>query len=130
MNESIASFFDALTGELQRLLGADSAEQATVSWNRGQADSESPDLVWWSCTLSVDPACRIYTGADEETWKELGGAANARAVTQAIEQAAKARFGAMVSCTDLGTSEDPLGALTRIPVAINRGDVPGQCTWC
>ena len=70
MNGSIASFFDALTGELQRLLAASSAEQVTVSWNRGlpirRIRSKRQDLVWWSCTLSVDPACRICAGADRD----------------------------------------------------------------
>jgi flagellar motor switch protein FliN/FliY len=123
MNESIATFFDALTGELQRLLSPDQLQQVTVSWNRGQSDLESLELVWFSCTLSVDPACRIYAAADPETWKELGGAdgADSRALTQSIQHAAKARFGSLVSCTDLGTSEEkPSAEWARVPVEIVR----------
>ncbi len=58
INASIASFLDALAGELQRVLAQDQAGQVTVSWNRNEPDSEVSDLVWWSGALSVDPACR------------------------------------------------------------------------
>jgi flagellar motor switch protein FliN/FliY len=120
MNESIASFFDALTGELQRLLSQDE-EQVTVSWRRPEAGHTVPELIWWSCALSVDPACRLFAGTDrqavsedpQETWHAV--------LTQSIELAAKAKFGALVSCQDLGTSEDPPNAWAKVPVAIVRG---------
>jgi len=168
INESIGSFLDALTSELQRLLSTDLAGQVTVSWSRdlpnaavpdaassdvassdsASSDAEGVDLVWWSCALSVDPACRIYAGANPETWKEIRGADAADAdfadagsaeandpqenwfslLTQSIEQAAKARFGALVSCTGLGVSEDSPSAWPRVSVAVARGGNPSPGT--
>jgi flagellar motor switch protein FliN/FliY len=119
MNESIASFFDALTSELQRslseLLSPDQTEQVAVSWKRGQTDSPGSNLVWRSCALSVDPACRIYAGAARETNFD-------DELTQSIQHAAKARFGSQVSCTDLETSEEPPAAWARVPIEIVRGE--------
>jgi flagellar motor switch protein FliN len=119
MNESIASFFDALTGELQRslseLLSPDQTEQVAVSWKRGQTDSPGSNLIWRSCSLSVDPACLIYAGAARETSFD-------DQLTQSIQHAAKARFGSQVSCTDLETSEEPPAAWARVPVEIVRGE--------
>jgi flagellar motor switch protein FliN/FliY len=137
---SMAGFLDALAAELGRLLSADQKETVTVSWDRnpldsagldsGDLDSDGPGLVWWSCALSVDPACRIAAGASRATWMEVGGAADAglddpqeacfAALTQSIEHAAKARFGALVSCTDLRISEDSPEAWARVPVTIDR----------
>ncbi len=141
MNPAIASFLDALAGELQRLLSLDQSEQVTeVSWNRNQPDSEVADLVWWSCALSVDPGCRIYAGADQEVWRGIGrpsasDSSSAEAqfglLAQAIEGAAKARFGALVSCTELGISEGAPGAWARVSVNLARGEdsSPGTMYW-
>jgi flagellar motor switch protein FliN len=143
INESIGSFLDALAGELQRLLSSEQTEQVTVSWNRDQPDLESSDLVWWSCSLSVDPACRIYAGADRTTWKEIGGAGAAESgiddpheswfalLTQSIERAAKVRFGALATCKELGMSEDSPGAWARVSVSIVRAgnSNPGMMCW-
>src|SRR3984885_2283852 len=144
---SVASFVDALVGELKRLLSVDQAEQVTVSWDRNppaaSSDSAGPDsaggdLVWWSCTLSVDPACRITAGADRAAWMEIGGVnaleasvADAHldnpqeacftALTQSVEHAAKARFGALVSCADLEISADSPNTWVRVPVTVDRG---------
>jgi flagellar motor switch protein FliN len=139
INGSIASFLDALAGELKRLLSADQTEQVTVSWDQevpesAGSDSARTDLIWWSCALSVDPACRIAAGADRTTWGEICGAdtdagldnpqeASFAVLTQSIEQAAKARFGSLVSCSDLEISEDSPEAWTRVPVTIDRGGV-------
>jgi flagellar motor switch protein FliN len=119
INDSIASFFDALTGELQRLLSKD--EQVTVSWRRGDPGHTAPDLIWWSCALSVDPACKLFAGTDREAVAEDPQETWQTALSQSIEHAAKAKFGALVSCQDLGTSEGPPDVWTRVPVAIVRG---------
>jgi flagellar motor switch protein FliN len=149
INAAIAAFLDALAGELQRLLSLDRTEQATeVSWSQNQPDSDASDLVWWSCALSVDPGCRIYAGADQELWRGIGsaGALDSSSaevsvddpqagwfalLAQAIEGAAKARFGALVSCTELGISEGAPGAWARVSVTIARsGDSsPGTMYW-
>jgi flagellar motor switch protein FliN/FliY len=143
INESMGGFFDAVAGELQKLLSADPAEQISVSWNRDQPDSavsdaELSNLVWWSCALSVDPACRIYAGADRRTWKEMSGADAAgiddpqerwfALLTPSVEAAAKARFGALVSCTDAGMLEDSPSGGVRVSVAVDRGGSSGPGT--
>ena len=119
INESISSFFDALTGELQTLLSKD--EQVTVSWRRGEAAQPPADLIWWSCALSVDPACKLYAGTDREAVAEDPQETWHAALSQSIEHAAKAKFGALVSCQDLGTSEEPPAVGSRVPIAIVRG---------
>ena len=119
INESIASFFDALTGELQRLLSSD--EQVSVSWRRDETSQTLPDLIWWSCALSVDPACKLFAGTNREAVAEDPQETWQSALSQSIEHAAKAKFGALVSCQDLGTSEGPPDVWTRVPVAIVRG---------
>jgi flagellar motor switch protein FliN/FliY len=148
VNESSASFLDAIAGELQRLLSPDQTGQVTVSWNRNQPQSEGLDLVWWSCSLSVDPGCRIYAGANREVWRGIGGAGGSDSssaeapvddpqaswfalLNQSIERAAKARFGALVSCTDLGISEGSPGTWAGVSVAIGRGgsSSPGTMYW-
>jgi flagellar motor switch protein FliN/FliY len=131
IDESIAGFLDALTGELQRLLSLEQTDTVTVSWNRNVPDAEIADLVWWSCALSVDPSCRIYAGAEPKTWREIGSPDDAPGddpqaswfalLTRSIEQAAKSRFGALVSCTELGVSEESPSAWTRVSVSIGRG---------
>jgi flagellar motor switch protein FliN/FliY len=143
IDESIASFLDAISGELQRSLAGDPPEQITISWSQNQPDADVPDLVWWSCALSVDPACRIYVAANREVWRAIGGASTVEAggddpqtgwfavLTQSIERAAKARFGALVSCTELGISEESPGAWARFSVAINRpgSGSPAAMRW-
>jgi flagellar motor switch protein FliN/FliY len=143
INAPVAGFLDAVASEYQRFLAP-----ATISWNRDQPDSEVSDLVWWSCALSIDPACRIYAGANREVWKEIGGgnaldsgAAEAVAddpqaswfalLTQSIERAAKSRFGALVSCTELGILEGSPNAWARVSVAIGRdaSSSPGAMCW-
>jgi len=119
INESIASFFDALTGELQRLLSKD--EQVSVSWRRDGTRETAADLIWWSCALSVDPACKLFAGTNQEAVAEDPQETWQSALSQSIEHAAKAKFGALVSCQDLGTSEGPPDVWTRVPVAIVRG---------
>jgi flagellar motor switch protein FliN/FliY len=134
INDSIAGFLDALTADLQRSLSQNQTEEVTVSWSRDQRDVAGEDLAWWSCALSIDPACRIYAGTDPETWKEIKGPGASdtsfddpqgtwfAVLSQSIEQAAKARFGALVSCSDPGKSDAPSGAWAKIPVEIARGD--------
>jgi flagellar motor switch protein FliN/FliY len=91
--------------------------------------------VWWSAALSVDPACRIYAGAERKTWKELSGASDEDVadepddswfgiLTQSIERAAKTRFGALVSCTERGLAEDSPGS--RVSVVIERDENVGR----
>jgi flagellar motor switch protein FliN/FliY len=120
INESISSFLDALTGELQRLLSTDQDEQVKVSWSRDDAAPSSP-LTWWSCTLSVDPACKLHVGTDRR--EEAGDPKEMLydALAKSVELAAKAKFGALVSCQDLGASEDPPEEWIRVPVVIVRG---------
>jgi len=123
MNESMTGFLDALTGELQRLLSADRTEQIAVSWSPGQAESAGSDGVWRVCGLGVDPACRIFAGADGEMWDELD------VLSQAIQHAAKAQFGGMASSTDLAASDEPPAGWARVPVAIVRGERPATTLY-
>jgi flagellar motor switch protein FliN/FliY len=142
INASVAGFLDALAGEFQRSL-APGAVSWNVSWNRNQPES-GPDLIWWSCALSIDPGCRIYAGANRELWKEIGGdSSTAEAgvdepqeswfalLAQSIEKAAKARFGALVSCTELGILEGSPNAWARVSVAVDRSgsSSPGTMAW-
>jgi flagellar motor switch protein FliN/FliY len=153
INESIASFLDAMAVQFQRLLSQGRTEQASVSWNGDRPDStgsdlDGSDLVWWSCALSVDPACRIYAGAERRTWMEIGGTGAAESslpdagigdtdeswfafLTAAIERAARARFGALVSCTEATVSEDAPPAWVRVTVAIGLGgsSSPRTMNW-
>jgi flagellar motor switch protein FliN len=137
---SIAGFLDTLAGELQRLLSAEHPTPVAVSWNGNPADAEVAERIWWSCALSVDPGCRIYAGADRETWQGIASdetsddepqASWFALLTQSIQQAAKTRFGALVSCSDLGISEDAPGGWARVSVAIRPGgnSKPGTMYW-
>jgi flagellar motor switch protein FliN/FliY len=137
LNEPIGHFLDALAGELQRLLSPEGTGQAAVSWS--SPSEEGSDLIWWSCALSVDPACRIYAGADRRTWRLMIGASAADSgaldsgpsddtqeswfalLSQSVEQAARGRFGALVSCEEPRISEASPDAGTRVSVLIERG---------
>ncbi len=94
------------------------------------------------------PLAEIYAGADRDSWKGLGSAsapdselAEGRVddpqaswfalLSQSIERAARTRFGALVTCTELGISEVSPSAWARVSVAIGRGGIsrPGAMYW-
>jgi flagellar motor switch/type III secretory pathway protein FliN len=149
INPSISRFLDALAAELQRSLAAGQPEQVAVSWDQDQREAEVSDLAWWSCALSVDPACRIYAGANRDAWREIGrdgavakpGVGEAAGdepqaswfapMAQSIERAAKTRFGALVSCRELGISEECPSEWARVSVAIDRraSATAGRMFW-
>jgi len=135
INPSTAGFLDAIARELQRLLCSGEREEVQVSWNRNPPDAELSDLVWCSCALSVEPACRIYAGANREAWTALGGASDPQengfaSLAQSIEIAAQARFGALVACTKLGTSEQPPNFGASVSVVIDGGSSAGAAAMC
>jgi len=82
INESVRKFLDAVAGGL-----------TGVTWLPRVA--ELPDLEWWSCALTVDPACRFFAGATAETWEEF----SFEGLLKAVERAAATRFGSQVRCT-------------------------------
>src|ERR1700688_4256229 len=89
LTESMAAFLDSIAAGL-----------SGASWTP-QSEPPQPDLQWWSCALSVDPACRFYAGAPEHVWEELNAEPGAgfAMLAEAVQQAAAARFGSQVQCT-------------------------------
>jgi flagellar motor switch protein FliN/FliY len=90
--------------------------------------------VWWSCSLSVDPACRVHAGANRAAWMALGGASDPQEngfapLAQSIEKAAQARFGALVTCTSLGILEESPAAGARVSIAIGGLESDGAMCW-
>ncbi len=117
IHESVASFLNALTSGLEELLSA------TVSWTPRAGESSRPDLLWWSCGLSVDSDCRFLAGAPAETWDEMapGQEDHFAPFAQVMQQSAQARFGSEVSCTDAGPSDEPSAGWTAVTVSISFG---------
>lgn len=97
MPEALNAFLDTLVGALKG-----------DSWSP-ETQPEDTDLQWWSCALSVDPACRFMAGASAETWNGLEVEAN-DGFTQfagAVQEAAAARFGSGVLCEGMERSDQP-----------------------
>jgi flagellar motor switch protein FliN/FliY len=118
IHESVASFLSALATGLEELLSKPGSP-AKVTWIPRPAAAFRPDLLWWSCGLSVDPACSFLVGAPDETWAEIGSGNDAgspagdpegncfAAIAQVIQRVAASRFGAEVLCDDRGPAEQP-----------------------
>jgi len=134
IHEAVASFLSALTSGLEELLSQAGPEQAKVSWTPRATATFRPDLLWWSCGVSVDPACTFLVGAPDETWSEMGrdsGAGSSggdpegncfAAIAQVIQQVAESRFGAEVLCSDMGPAEQPSDAWTSVEMAVSLGN--------
>ena len=117
-NPSTDSLLDVFIGELQSQVSQGPAGSSLV-FRSASAEPQPPaDLVWWSWSLSIDPACRILAGASGETWKTLCGLgedASAQELTDAcvarltpaVEQTARSRFGSEVICSEGELSEAP-----------------------
>ncbi len=100
IQEPVASFLSSLTSGLEELLSQAGPEPAKVSWAPRTTVAFRPDLLWWSCGVSVDPACSFLVGAPDETWSELGRGSEAEsssgdpegncfaAIAQVIQQVA------------------------------------------
>jgi flagellar motor switch protein FliN/FliY len=131
--ESLARFFSALTAGLEELLSQAGSGPAKVSWIPRPASTFRPDLLWWSCGLSVDPACSLLAGAPDETWTELGRGSEAGTsgddpegncfalIAQVIQQVAESRFGAEVFCNDTGPAEQPPDGWTAAQITVSLG---------
>ncbi|MGD1090862.1 MAG: flagellar motor switch protein FliN [Bryobacteraceae bacterium] len=134
IQESVASFLSALTSGLEELLSQAGPEPAKVSWAPRPTATFRPDLLWWSCGVSVDPACTFLVGAPDETWSEMGrdsGASSSggdpegncfAAIAQVIQQVAESRFGAEVLCSDMGPAELPPDAWTSAEMTVSLGN--------
>jgi flagellar motor switch protein FliN len=129
---SIRSLFDVLASEMQSRLFPGHAGDARVSWGGDSADRTSSDLIWWSWSLSIDPACRVLAGASLEAWKEICGlqadviaadfgVKSLAAVTPVIQEASRSRFGSEVTCEAPQRSEEPPNEWTAVPFAIKLG---------
>jgi flagellar motor switch protein FliN len=116
---SAVAFFDHLTRGLEEALTGSHGERITISWLPSEA--RSLDLIWWSCGVSVDAACRLYAGASSETWEVLGANPadnNFSVLAQAVEQAIQKRFGSQASCEDNGVQEEPAQEWTGAELSV------------
>ena len=115
---SVQSLFDALASEMQSCLLKGHTGDARVSWGDDSADQTWSGLIWWSWSLSIDPACRVLAGASVATSRELCGldpevtpadfgVESLALLTPVIQEAARSRFGSEVTCAALGRSEEP-----------------------
>ncbi len=97
ISESLAAFLDAVVGGLN-------GEKWTPN-----PTAPAADLHWWSCALSVDPACRLMAGASQDAWDDLGAHENDgfTIFAAAVQEAAAARFGSQVQCEGLEHAESP-----------------------
>lgn len=105
-SQAISKFLDAASARLAEL-----GEQK-ISWRPGSED-RGTGLQWWSCSLTVDAACRLYAGASSVVWEALrhAGDSGFAVLVEAIEHAAAQRFGSQVRCTDIESCEAPDGGL-------------------
>jgi flagellar motor switch protein FliN/FliY len=134
INESVASFLNALTSGLQDFLSQAGPEKATVSWSAKEEESTRPGMLWWWSGLSVDPESRFAAGASEQTWEELRRAAESSgdeaqkdrfaALPAVLQGAVRARFGSEAECTDAGPAEEPPGDWTSVVVRVSLGKRP------
>jgi flagellar motor switch protein FliN/FliY len=112
LHESISSFLNDLTAQMRDSHPPN--EEITVSWREGQGEAGA-ELIWWSCSVSVEEGCRIWCGAPTETWEELrrayesasGDGRQHAAIQQAIEKAAQQKFGTEISIEEIESAEDP-----------------------
>lgn len=115
LHESISSFLNDLTAQMRDSHPPN--EEIAISWGEGDASGE---LIWWSCSVSVEEGCRIWCGAPTETWEELqrsyaSAAAESASdensqyasIQQAIAKAARQKFGSEISIDEIESAEDP-----------------------
>ena len=59
LHESISSFLNDLTAQMRDSHPPN--EEITVSWREGQGEAGA-ELIWWSCSVSVEEGCREVLG--------------------------------------------------------------------
>ena len=98
IHDTLSAFLDALVRGLNG-----------ESWAPQSVKPEEIELQWWSCALSVDPACRFMAGAPAETWDGLGAQDDAgfSRFAEAVQEAAAARFGSGVLCEGMERADEP-----------------------
>jgi flagellar motor switch protein FliN len=121
IHESVAAFFNSVTHGLEELFAQTEPSHSPASWTPRPAESTRSNFLWWSCELSVDPACRFFAGAPEETWEELKRSAQPQddpfaPLTQVVQRAAEGRFGLEVVCSSNGAAEEPPEDWTAVTV--------------
>jgi len=125
-NPSVQSLFDNLASAIKAR--ASNGHHADARISEG-ADKTPADLIWWSWSLSIDPACRVLAGASWAAWKEICGldeettprsfsAESLVALAGAIQEAAETKFGSEVTCGAAERSEEPPREWTSAPYAI------------
>jgi flagellar motor switch protein FliN/FliY len=112
IHESVAAFLDSIASGIDDLFAQREPAHSPVTWTPRPADSTRSNFLWWSCELSVDPACRFFAGAPQETWDELENSAESpddpfAVVERLLQRAAEARFGLEVVCASNGASDAP-----------------------
>ncbi len=129
LNPSVQSLFDVLTSEIQSRLSQENGGDVSVSRSDAAEARTSPDLMWWSWSLSIDPECRVLAGASSAAWREICGLeADAADIPDdclatfkaGIEETTRRRFGSEVTCSAAERSEAPLDGWTSLPLAVKR----------
>jgi flagellar motor switch protein FliN/FliY len=112
LHESISNFLNDLTTQMRDSHPPN--EEIAVSWRESEG-AAAAELIWWSCSLSVEAGCRIWCGAPAGTWEELrrayesasGESSQYASIQQAIAKAAQQKFGSEISVEELESTEDP-----------------------
>ena len=120
-NPSVQSLFDVLASGIQSRLSQGHSGDARVSWSGDSADQMSSELVWWSWSLSIDSESRVVAGASWATWKKICGLDAEVAPAdfgEAIQEAARNRFGSEVTCGAAENWEEPLRNWTSVSFSI------------
>ena len=120
LNPSLQSLFDVLASGIQARLQGHGGD-ASVSWSEDRADQTPSDLIWWSWSLSIDPACRVVAGASWATWREIFGLDAEVAPADfgdVIQEAARNRFGSEVTCGTAESCEEPTREWTSVSFSI------------
>ena len=139
-NSSVQNLFDVLASEIQSRLLKGQSGGVRVSRAEESTVQRPSDLIWWSWSLSIDPACRVLAGASLSTWKEVCGldaevtpadfgAESLAALTPIIQEAAASRFGLEVTCGAAERSEEPPREWTSAPFAINPAPDAGMSVY-
>ena len=118
---SVQSVFDVLASGIQSRLLEGKSGDTRVSWSEDSADRTPSDLIWWSWSLSIDSACRVVAGASSAAWKEifsLDAEVAPANFGDAIQEAARNRFGSEVTCGAAESWEAPLRKWTSASFSI------------
>ncbi len=81
IHDSVAAFLDTLTHGLDELFAEAEPGHPPVTWAPRPAESTRSDFLWWSCELSVDPACRLFRGRSPN---KPGGSSDERKIRRRI----------------------------------------------